>query len=170
MRIRKNVLLFLTGFLFSFAGKAQPPAGLMKFFTAGQGERIDSTQQIPRKLVARYIKGPNFDTVNYVSEVNPIDLFQNRYGYFLLVKVNCSSGGACADFYLLVFNPQGQFVEERLIGSDTGEESFLNAFSYTRLSDTLVATRIIRYRDDNNTGDTVSKHTLHLQIPLARSK
>jgi len=142
---------------------------LRAYFQKTGEEKVDSTQKIPLGLMSRFIKGANFDTTNYVSEVNPIDVLVNRYGSFFIVKVICSDGGACANFYLLAFDKKGYNRSTQLVGRETGEESFINMVEYRIPSDTVLLTYVVKHVDTENGGekvDTIERHVFRLSIPF----
>jgi hypothetical protein len=147
-------------------GRSGDMAVLKPWFEKKEGAPIDSTQKIPRSLIAKFIKGANFDTLQYVSDVNPIDLFRNRYGSFFLIKVNCSYGGACANFYLLSFDNKERYRKTETLGDETGEESFISLFSYKLRSDTVLATWVVRYSQVEDSSeekvDTLQRNVLYL--------
>jgi hypothetical protein len=108
---------------------------------------IDSTLKIPFILVSKFIRD-DFDTINNISEVNPFAYFENNFGYFMVVRLGCNSGGSCSIFDLISFNTNGQHDKNQVIGSESGEESRSTFFELVRISDTSIATLRIGY--DNN--------------------
>ena len=137
-------------------GKADPPPQLPKPYLQLLGEfkkdklsNPDSAVTIPISLLNSYLQEKIDTQLN--SSVNPVDLVQNRYGNFFIIQVNCSAGGYCHIYTLLVFDKTGHFIKSIDLGETEGDEGFSRDFTYTFLSDTTL--EVSQVNTDNDTDD-----------------
>lgn len=81
-----------------------------------------------------------------------MDWFENRYGNFFIIQADCGAGGACASYYLLVFDKTGRFIKEEMLGRLAVDDDFGIYFDYKQLSDTT-----LRAHSSNEDKDPPSK-------------
>ena len=119
-------------------------------FQKDKNGRIDSTITIPLELVNLFLT-QKADTPWYNS-IQPMDWIENRYGNFFIIQLNCTAGGDCATYRLLVFDKAGKFIRDEKLGSLTADEDETDYFTYEPLSDTTL--RGYRMKIEGDSGKT----------------
>lgn len=118
-------------------------------FKSDNAEEIEIT--IPKRIVASILSQEEFDFEgNFYINTTPVIYFENIYGNIFILKVNCSAGGNCAIFYLVMFDKTKQRMKVTKIGEETGEEDESIFFKYTLLNDsTILEANQLIYKDPN---------------------
>ena len=139
---------------------------LRAFFAKNSHGRIDSSAEIPFRLVnSWYSDSTKIDTL-FNSSINPVGCIENKTGSFFLLQINCGAGGYCHTYRLLAFRPRGQFVTAKELGEEAGDEGFSRNFVYTVLGDSAIS--ISQWDVDNDTDKTSdsTSRTIALTPPL----
>lgn len=123
---------------------------LRVFFARNPHGRIDSSAEIPFRLVNSWLSDSDKIDTTFNSSINPIDYIENKTGRFFLIQLNCGAGGYCHTYRLMAFRPGGQFVTITALGQEEGDEGFSRNFVYTVQGDTAIA--VSQWDVDNDTG------------------
>jgi len=124
-----------------------------------ENNKIDDMIEIPFSIVIDFMKSEISDTSStFYSGINPVDIFNNKYGRFFLIKLNCTAGGDCAVYYLISFDIRGKFRNSQKVGDITSEENESRYFKYKLNSDTTLLTYQIRHDNEKDKDfDTIKK-------------
>lgn len=123
-------------------------------FKKDKNRNFDSTATIPFELVNLFL-AEKADTPWYNS-VQPMDWIENRYGNFFIIQLNCTAGGDCATYRLLVFDQAGRFIRDEKLGSLTADEDETDYFTYEPLSDTTLRGYKMKTDGGGKTTDSTS--------------
>lgn len=108
-------------------------------FVKDSAGRYYSKRTIRPALLAAFLKD-DLDTA-YPKSFTPIQLIDNKSGYFFILRENCVSGGDCAVYWLLLFKRNGQIVRHQELGDLTAEADEVTRFSYKVIGDTSLVTK-----------------------------
>jgi hypothetical protein len=114
-------------------------AELKSTFVMDSAGRYDQNRAIRAALLVAFLKD-DLDTA-YPKTFTPLQMIENRSGYFFILRENCAPGGDCAYYWLLLFSKNGQIVGHRQLGERTAEEDEATLFSYEVIGDSSLVTK-----------------------------
>jgi hypothetical protein len=124
-------------------------------FVNDSAGRHTPNRNIRPALLASYLKH-DLDT-SYPKTFNPLQMIQNKSGWFFIVRENCVSGGDCAYYWLLLFRKNGQIVRHQKLGQLAAEEDEVIRFSYVVIGDSALVTKEIDNQIEKGRVDSTMK-------------
>ena len=136
---------------------------LKSFFSKDSIESLKEKPKTPITLEWAFYKDGESFNEEYQNPITPVDLIENKYGYFFIIEIGCAAGGYCSTFDLLVYSNEGRFIGRQFLGQDAGDLGFQEYFTYKSLADTILlisrATYETKEEEDKRT-DSVSYRIL----------
>jgi hypothetical protein len=91
-------------------------------------------------------------------------VIRNVRGTFFIVKVNCSAGGQCEEYYLIGYNTENRPVAPEYLGGLMADADFLKTFDYKVVADTAIFVTAKNYDGSDKLEDsTVTWFPLRIQ-------
>lgn len=122
---------------------------LFNCFSSNTSLFVQEQTTISDSLASRIFTLEEFDPSNeFFINVKPRLYFKNSYGYFFLLQVDCSAGGACSIFYIVAFNVEMTKKRVLEVGKEEGDYEGLTKFEFNLNSDsTIFFAREAVYKD-----------------------
>lgn len=137
---------------------------MLSYFRRNALGHVDTRVEIDREYIIKTFNDTTILWAN-IGSINPIDVIQNVYGTFFIVKMGCGAGAECEGYYLIGYNTKNQPVSLEELGSVMADEDFLVTFNYRIVGDTAIIETTKNYEGSGKLEDSsVTRFPLKIQM------
>jgi hypothetical protein len=132
---------------------------MLSYFRRNALGHVDPQVEIDKDYVIKIFSDTD-RLWNSIGSINPVDMAQNAYGTFFIVKLNCGAGGECEEYYLIGYGTKNKPVRPEHIGDLMADEDFSQTFVYRIAGDSAVVVDTENYDSGKLKNSSVIRYSL----------